>query len=159
MSDVATRRWLAVIRIVAGFLVMRDALPRFSVEYLQGFSYAVKVCASGNPFPWFRTLLTDVVLPNQQVFALLAVMAQVLIGVALIIGFLSGLAALGGAAWSVLTLLATSHLAPGAVPWMPVLSGYPSLFALLLFAALFLLRAGRTWGVDARIGSSRGWLG
>ncbi len=158
MSETRIRRWIALARITAGAALLYGAAPKFSVGYLQGFPASVQACASGNPFPWLRALLLDVVLPHQQVFAVTLAVAELLMGAALALGFLTGLASLAAIVWSLLFMLATSHIGTGALPYAPPAAIAPGLHALLLFVLFFAGRAGRTWGVDARIAPQKGWL-
>ncbi len=67
-------------------------------------------------------------------------------------GFLSGLASVLGFVLSANYLLATSHLASDAVRSLPPAFEAPNIYTLLIFIILFVGRAGRTWGVDARLG-------
>lgn len=157
MSETRIRRWMALVRIAAGLALLYGALPKFSVGYLQGFPSSVSACATGNPFPWMRELLLEGVLPHQQVFAVTLAVAELLMGVALTIGFLTGLASLAAMAWSALLMLATSHLT-SHLPYAPPPALAPGLHAVLLFLLLFVSRAGRTWGVDARVAPGKGWI-
>ncbi|MEJ5298715.1 MAG: DoxX family membrane protein [Armatimonadota bacterium] len=157
MSDIRTRRWIALARIAAGLVLLYGALPKFSVGFLQGFPSSVSACASGNPFPWLRTLLLDVVLPHQQVFAVMLAVAELLMGVALTLGFLTGLASLAAMIWAALMMLATWHLT-APLPYAPPAALAPGAHSLLLFLLFFVSRAGRTWGVDARVAPGKGWI-
>lgn len=156
MSDSKLRRYLALARIVAGAMFLHNALPKFSVGFLQSFGGSVRTAASGNPFPWYRTFLTDIVEPNDQIFGMLLAMGQLMIGLALIVGFLTGLACLFGILLTVLHILGTAHLTSAAGGFFP--QGWENLnvWTLLLFILLFTGRAGRTWGLDARAGG-KGW--
>lgn len=155
MAESKTKRWLAVVRILVGVLFIHAALPKVSARFLLDFPSFVRACIAGNPFPWFAAFLQHVVLPNQQVFAILTLLGQLLIGVALLVGFLTGVASLAGVLYAACFLLATSHLAPGHFPFLPATWEAPGAYALLVLLLLFVTRAGRTWGLDARMAKSR----
>lgn len=84
---------------------------------------------------WYAWALRNVVLPNDAVFAYLVSFGEFLVGVALILGFFTGIAAFFG------VFLNANFLFAGAVSTNPV----------LILLAIFLVLAWRTagwWGVD-----------
>jgi thiosulfate dehydrogenase [quinone] large subunit len=73
---------------------------------------------------WYAAFLQSVVLPNAAFFAYLVTFGEVLVGVALILGFLTGIASFFGA------FLNMNYLLAGAVSTNPIL-GFLSLFLIL----------------------------
>jgi len=84
---------------------------------------------------WYAAFLQNFVLPNAKLFSFLVVAGEVLVGIALILGVFTGIAAFFG------TLMNANYLLAGAVSTNPIL------FAI----ASFLLLAWKTagwWGLD-----------
>ena len=94
---------------------------------IQGFVNGALAKANG-PFPdvssWYAWFLQHVVLPNSATFAYVITFGEVLVGLALILGFLTGIAAFFGVVMNVNYLLA------GAVSTNPVLAILGSLLML-----------------------------
>ena len=87
---------------------------------------------------WYAWFLQNVVIPNAGVFAYLITFGEVLVGVALIFGLLTGIAAFFGA------FMNMNYLLAGTVSTNPILG----------FLALFLVLAWRIagyWGLDRYI--------
>ena len=84
---------------------------------------------------WYATFLKDFVLPNSSLFSYLVAYGEVLVGIALILGFLTGIAAFFGGFMNMSFLLA------GTVSTNPILF----LFELLLILAW---RVAGWWGID-----------
>jgi thiosulfate dehydrogenase [quinone] large subunit len=149
--------WIAVLRIVVGLyfakaiwtkmaIVMAGGVvpvPAASPRWIATMPKIVAKQASGNPILWYKDFLETTVLPNSQAFAQLTAWGEVLVGLGLTLGLCTGIASLG-ALWLVVNYgLATS--------WQSA-NGFG--FHLMLFAILtacFFARAGRRWGLDARI--------
>ena len=84
---------------------------------------------------WYAVFLKDFVLPNSSLFSYLVAYGEVLVGIALILGFLTGIAAFFGGFMNMSFLLA------GTVSTNPILF----LFELLLILAW---RVAGWWGID-----------
>ena len=84
---------------------------------------------------WYAAFLKDFVLPNSSLFSYLVAYGEVLVGIALILGFLTGIAAFFGGFMNMSFLLA------GTVSTNPILF----LFELLLILAW---RVAGWWGID-----------
>ncbi|OGH37585.1 MAG: DoxX family protein [Candidatus Levybacteria bacterium RIFCSPLOWO2_01_FULL_38_21] len=84
---------------------------------------------------WYATFLKDFVLPNSSLFSYLVAYGEVLVGIALILGFLTGIAAFFGGFMNMSFLLA------GTVSTNPILF----LLELLLILAW---RVAGWWGID-----------
>ena len=149
--------WLALIRVVVGVVVLRNAWPKFAAGWLGGVVPYLTVSAPyasdyqrrlaahvGNtPFGWHRDFLQQSVLPHAGTAATVHAWAELLVGIGLVLGLLTGLAALVGL---VLTLnVSLGTYVPGAGP--------PAVHWLLPAGMLAFLgsRAGRVWGLDAVI--------
>jgi thiosulfate dehydrogenase [quinone] large subunit len=105
---------------------------------IQGFVKGAIAKANG-PFPdvsgWYAWFLQHVVLPNSVTFAYIITFGELLVGLALILGFLTGIAAFFGVVMNVNYLLA------GAVSTNPILAILGSLIMLAWRIAGY-------WGLD-----------
>jgi uncharacterized membrane protein YphA (DoxX/SURF4 family) len=103
--------------------------------------------ASENPILFYKHFLENTVLTHPDFFANLTALGEAITGIGLTLGLLTGLASLVG-----LVLVTNYGL---ATQWM---SAGQQGFHIVLFAcmlAFFFSRAGRTWGLDARLWSAR----
>lgn len=114
-----------------GFLITRD-----------GARGILAADTQTHPVAAYKRIIDDVVLPNWDFFASLLTVTELLVGVLLILGLFTPIAALIGAGF-------TLHLNFAvwdrnfwaweyAVEWMPLIG-------------LALMRAGRFWGMDRRL--------
>ncbi|MDG5789745.1 DoxX family protein [Evansella sp. AB-P1] len=90
--------------------------------YMQG---ALARAAEGDVANWYAWILENAIIPNATVFAYLVAWGEVLVGLGLIIGFLTGIAAFFGA------LMNISFLLAGTISTNPVMF----LIAMLLILA------------------------
>ena len=115
-----------------GFLITRDGARNILAFDIQG-----------HPVDAYRRLNENLVLDNWGFFGGLLAATELFMGVCLILGLLTPIAALMGAAFQLNLNFANIHredkwLWDAAVEWMPLLG-------------LALMRAGRFWGLDARL--------
>lgn len=141
-AQVVPRTLLVVLRVYVGILFLVAALPKLTADpswtpNLVGFLERVAL-ERGHGF--YRGFVQGVVLPNAAVFAGLVAWGELLVGLALVAGAATRLAA-GG----VMLLTLNYMLAKGAWFWHP-----SSNDAVLFFTALVLLlgAAGRAFGAD-----------
>jgi uncharacterized membrane protein YphA (DoxX/SURF4 family) len=154
-------RWVAFLRIVVGLyfakavytklgLVMVGGvlpLPGASERWIHTMPSIVSKQASGNPILFYKQFLENTVLTHAELFAHLTALGEAITGIGLTLGLLTGLASLVGLVLVTNYGLATQWMSPGQQGFHIVL------FALML--AFFFSRAGRTWGLDARLWSAR----
>ena len=131
---------IAILRIYLGQWFLRQALEKYHGDFL----LQPKLAAAINDFlpnstapDWYRHLLDTVVVPNWQIFAYSLMYFEFLIGVGLILGFLS----------RPLALIATF------VAWNYLYTSSPelwSMYKLIMVVGLTLawLGAGRCFGLD-----------
>lgn len=152
----APETWIALLRVVVGAwfakavwtklaLTWTGILPSLDVtpRFLAFHPRRVAEFAAGNPVGWYKEFLESTVVPNAKLFATLQAYGEALVGLGLVLGFLTGLAALAGLFLAVNYGLATQ--------WMSF--GQQGFHLLLTTSMLIFLcaRAGRVWGID-------GWI-
>jgi uncharacterized membrane protein YphA (DoxX/SURF4 family) len=165
---IAPQLWIALLRVVVGGWFVKAVWTKLAVGWIAGVipyptvsprflgvhPKLVTGFAAGNPIPWYKEFLEKTVLPNAELFATLQTFGEVAVGLGLVLGFLTGLAALIGLMLSVSYGLANQ--------WMSF--GQQGFHLLLVTSMIIFLgaRAGRAWGLDAlilrRAASARRWL-
>jgi uncharacterized membrane protein YphA (DoxX/SURF4 family) len=134
--------WLVLLRIMLGFLFitqwydnLRSGL--YTPEGLEGlFNYFFST--SDNPLDFYMVFIDEVILPIAPFFTKFQLVTELLIGIALLVGFLTPLTSLFAAFFILNTFLASW----GADwPWS-------YLTILTILGVLFFTRAGRSLGLD-----------
>ncbi len=147
LAALAPVGWLAV-RLVVGIEWLQAGLEKLGEPgwtaspvgaAVDGFLRAAVERATTGPHPevphWYYNLIVDVFLPNTDVFAYLVTVGEIAVGVALIAGLFTRLAALGGVTMNLAFL------------WSGVSSTNPPLL-LLGIAILFLGHNAGRYGLD-----------
>ena len=135
--------WIALLRIMVGLVFLStwvfnladgfytaDGLQRFFTEIFP---------QSENPLTWYAAFIDNVILPVRGVFAPFQLVTEFLLGLALLVGFLTPVSSLAGIFFLLNTMLATfGH------DWL-----WAYLMPISILAVTFLTRAGRALGMDA----------
>jgi uncharacterized membrane protein YphA (DoxX/SURF4 family) len=154
-------QWLAVIRIVIGLYFAKAMwtkmtivlvggvlpLPAVQDRWISVMPTIVAKQAAGNPLLFYKHFLEETVLTHSDLFAHLTAWGEVITGVGLTLGLLTGIASLVGMALVINYGLATQWMSPGQQGFHLVL--------FTLMVAFFFSRAGRTWGLDAWIATRK----
>src|SRR5262249_22206866 len=107
-----SKQWLFVLaRIYLGITFLFSDHGNAQPNELAGFlKYALK-----NGYGWYQNLLNAVVIPHASTFGTLVVVAEIYVGIALVLGFTTRVAA------SVAIFLFLNYMcAKGALPWVRV---------------------------------------
>jgi uncharacterized membrane protein YphA (DoxX/SURF4 family) len=154
-------QWLAVIRIVIGIYFAKAVwtkmtivmvggvlpLPAVQERWLSVMPTIVAKQAAGNPLLFYKHFLEETVLTHSDLFAHLTAWGEVIAGVGLTLGLLTGVASLVGMVLVINYGLATQWMSPGQQGFHIVL--------FTLMVAFFFSRAGRTWGLDAWLATNK----
>jgi uncharacterized membrane protein YphA (DoxX/SURF4 family) len=137
--------WVALLRIMLGVLFITQWYSNltkglYTPEGLEGlFNYFFD--ASDTPLLWYEAFINSIVLPNAGIYGPFQLVTELLMGLALLIGFLTPLTSVAAAFFVLNTFLASW----GADwPW-----SYLTILGIL--GVLFFTRAGRSMGVDGRL--------
>jgi uncharacterized membrane protein YphA (DoxX/SURF4 family) len=154
-------RWIAFLRVVVGLYFVKSLMTKMSIVFVGGFLPVPAVSerwmtvmpnivakqASQNPIAAYKQFLEGTVLTHPELFAQLTAWGETVVGLGLTLGLLTGLSSLVGLFLVTNYGLATQWMSPGQQGFHLVL------FALML--TFFMARAGRLWGLDARIAASK----
>lgn len=152
---IAPQGWIVLLRVVVGVWFLKAVWTKLTTAWLFGVipypavsprflgfhPKRVAEFAAGNPVEWYKQFLESTVLPHAATFATLQTYGEVAVGVGLVLGLLTGLAALVGLLLALNFGLATQ--------WMSF--GQQGFHLLLITSMIVFLgaRAGRLWGLDA----------
>ena len=145
---------IALLRIVVGAWFLKAVWTKLTLAHVAGVvpypavsprflgfhPKRVAEFAADNPIGWYKDFLQDTVLPHAKLFATLQAYGEVAVGIGLVLGLFTGLAALIGLVLAVNFGLATQWMSFGQQG-----------FHLLLTTSMviFLMTgAGRLWGLD-----------
>lgn len=135
--------WIALLRIMVGLVfvstwVFNLADGFYTADGLQRFFTEI-FPQSENPLTWYAAFIDNVILPVRGVFAPFQLVTEFLLGLALLVGFLTPISSLAGIFFLLNTMLATfGH------DWL-----WAYLMPISILAVTFLTQAGRALGVDA----------
>ena len=141
--------WIALLRIMLGLLFLTTWLSNMSKGFytpdgLLNFFTNIFPQAN-NPLNWYAAFIDGVILPVRGVFAPFQLVTEFLLGLFLLIGFLTPWTSVGAAFFILNTFLATfGH----DWPW-----SYAMILGILF--VVFFTRSGRSLGVDARLVARR----
>ena len=149
--------WLAALRIVVGAWFLKGAVNKIAIVLAWGFlplpganarwiatmPTLLGRYAAENPIGGYRSFLLDTVIPNAALFANLTALGETVVAISLVLGLLTPLGAAVGLFLAILYGLAVQHMSSGQL-------GFHVLLVSLMLA-FFFARAGRTWGLDARL--------
>jgi len=159
-------RYLAVLRIAVGLWFAKSIITKLSVTLAWGFlpvptasdrwlhimPILVTKYAEGNPIGLFKAFLLNTVIPNSAVYAQLTAFGEAAVGLGLLFGCCTMLAAAIG-----LVLVVNYGL---AVQWQGSAQQGFHYMLIATLVAILGARAGRTWGVDGWVRAHRpgSWL-
>ena len=135
-SAASSRRWLFVVaRVYLGISFLFSDHGNAQPNELAGFlKFALR-----NGYDWYQRLLNFVVVPHSSTFGALVVIAEIYVGIALVVGFTTRLASCVA-----VFLLLNYMCAKGALPWGPGIDQSDIILALIIL----LSDAGRIFGID-----------
>jgi thiosulfate dehydrogenase [quinone] large subunit len=147
----AQARGAAVVRILTGVLFVAEGYSKITGAFVRGTFVKRAGEMAGEAWPFWAAFLNRVVIPNATAMAWVVAVGELAVGVGLVLGLLTRIAAVGGALLVFSFLLGQSYV-PGSDWSRWVTAGLSSKLAVLLLLLLGIVDAGRVWGLDSRIG-------
>jgi thiosulfate dehydrogenase [quinone] large subunit len=147
---------MAWVRIVVGAVWLNGALEKLlNPEFPRQFAASLQAggFVSQAP-PFFRSFMQGTVVPNAEIFAQLVRLGELALGVALILGLLTNLAALGSIGMSIMLLLSQGGVGFGTGLGPPELLTINLLIA-LLSVGILLSSASKAVSVDSALAKRR----
>ena len=140
------------VRVLVGALWLNGGIEKLlNPDFPRQFADTLEVggFVSQAP-PFFRDFMQSTVVPNAELFAQLVRAGELTVGVALILGFLTNLAAVGSVALSILILLSGGGVRLGTGLGAPEFVTINVLVALISLVILFS-RAAKEVSLDSRL--------
>jgi uncharacterized membrane protein YphA (DoxX/SURF4 family) len=142
---------VAIVRILTGIVFIAEGWAKVAGAFVRGgFAESVRETASGRAWPFWSSFLRGFVAAHARPFGWFFALAELALGLALLLGLLTRPATAGGVVLMLILLLGQTNAAGSSWDqW--ITAGLTAKFALLLLCLLFLADAGRVWGVDATL--------
>ncbi len=140
MTDATARRALAFLRVTMGALLVWQVLPRLDRMTIEQLPAQLDLFAQANPVEPYRWVLHNIAIPHAEQLAPVLCVGQLLVGIALVMGFLTRLTTVVALLYTVNLALAMGHL-----------GFYNAAFGVslaVMFLTLWVGDAGRCYGVD-----------
>ena len=143
-------RLTAIVRILTGILFVAEGLSKVTGDFVRGEFAKDLPQIAARSFPFWRHFLETVVVPHASVFAWVVALGELAVGLGLLMGVLTRVAASGGALLMLSILLGSAKPASGASWDDWITAGLTPKFACLLLLSLLAADAGKVWGLDGR---------
>jgi len=135
--------WIALLRIVVGLMFLSTWLPNaldgvYTPDGLQRF-FTEEFPQSENSLVFYANFIEGVILPMRDVFAPFQLVAEFLLGLAILVGAFTPLASIAGIFFLLNTLLATF-----GQDWL-----WSYILPISILVVTLFTHAGRVLGVDA----------
>ena len=143
-------RLAAAVRVATGVLFVAEGAGKLAGDFVRGgFASSAKEMARVS-WPFWRSFLLAVVVPHAGTVGWVFALAELAVGIGLLLGLAARAAAAGGAALMIAILFGQSYV-PGADWEKWITAGLTTKFALLLLLLILASDAGRVWGLDGRL--------
>ncbi|MBI2022033.1 hypothetical protein HYS93_04125 [Candidatus Daviesbacteria bacterium] len=90
VSDVSSKTLLlslSVILLYDGFIFLQSGYGKITGgKFVEGLAAVLSKFASKNPYPWYKSFLEQVAIPNSNLFASLTMWGELLSGLAIVAG-------------------------------------------------------------------------
>jgi uncharacterized membrane protein YphA (DoxX/SURF4 family) len=143
-------RLAAAVRIATGAIFVAEGAGKLTGDFVRGGFGRSAAEMAEHSWPFWKSFLQSVVVPRAGVFGWIFALGELAVGIGLLLGLFTRIAALGGAVQMVAILLAQSYV-PGGSWDKWITAGLTTKFALLLLILLFAADAGSVWALDARL--------
>jgi len=138
----------ALVRILTGVLFIAEGMGKATGKFVQG---GFAKSASGmepESWPFWKAFLTSVVVPHASLFAWVVAIGELLLGIGLLLGIFTRIAAALGVPLLLAILLGQTYV-PGSSWEGWITAGLTTKFAILLLLLIAAVGYG-AWGVDGR---------
>lgn len=151
----AGARLAALVRIATGVLFVAEGCEKIFGEFVRGGFARSAQGMLKDAWPFWRPVLETLILPHASVFGWVVAIAELALGLGLLLGLWTQAAAAGGCLLMLSILLGQSYPGPRSSWEKWITAGLTTKFALLLLLLLGAADAGRVWGLDGRVRPTR----
>lgn len=146
--------WLALVRLLFGIVWLRAGLEKLGPEFAKALPGTLGFFASKNPHTWMAKFLTGTAIPNAGFYATAVAWGEIIVGVFLIVGFLTNISAFVGMFMNFMYFYAAGWTGPATAE--------VNLIMFFIQLVLILSYGAKVFGVDHIIARSapgaRGFL-
>jgi len=135
------------LRLWIGYYMANQGARKFERDFPYGDWITRQIGELGKVdiYPWYKTFLTDFVVPNRELFGNLVMWGEILVGFCLVVGLLTRYSAIIG-----LFMLANYYFGPGMARGAATPSVVAQQFTFMASMIVFILSSpGRAMGLDA----------
>jgi len=143
-------RFAAAVRIATGVIFVAEGAGKIAGDFVRGGFARSAAEMAPQSWPFWKSFLQSVVLPRAEVFGWIFALGELAVGIGLLLGLFTRVAAAGGAAQMLAILFSQSYV-PGGSWEKWITAGLTTKFALLLLLLLLAADTGRVWALDARL--------
>lgn len=143
--------YLAILRVWIGYYLLQQGSSKFFGDFPRRdwITRQIGNVAELDLFPWYKSFLLDVVVPNKELFGYLVMYGEILVGLCLILGLLTRFSSAVGA-----FMMANYVLGPGMARGRSSLAQSETFLVAMI--VLFLTNAGLTLGLDGLLFRRKG---
>lgn len=143
--------YVVILRLWIGYYLLQQGTSKFLGDFphRDWIGRQIGNIAEIDLFPWYKSFLVNVVVPNKELFGYLVTYGEILVGICLILGLLTRFSSGVGA-----FMMANYILGPGMARGRSSLAQSETFFVAL--NVLFLTNAGLTLGLDGLLFRKKG---
>jgi uncharacterized membrane protein YphA (DoxX/SURF4 family) len=147
--------WTVVpLRLWIGYYLLQQGIRKYQRDFpnTDWITKQIGELDKVNIYPWYRSFLTDIVVPNRELFGYLVMYGEILVGICLVLGLLTRVSAIIG-----LFMLLNYYFGPGMARAEAVPSSLAQQQTFIVSLLVILLsNPGRTLGLDGLLFRRRG---
>jgi thiosulfate dehydrogenase [quinone] large subunit len=138
--------YLLPLRLWIGFYLLQQGLRKYQRDFPHSDWVARQIgnLAEVDLYPWYKSFLENVVIPNKEIFGYLVMTGEILVGLCILLGLLTRFSAIVG-----LFMIINYFFGPGMARGGATLGQQQTFIASLI--VILLANPGRVLGLD-------GWL-
>lgn len=147
MKEMTYLWYILPLRLWIGYYMANQGARKFERDFPHGdwIKRQIGELDKINIYPWYKSFLTDFVVPNQELFGNLVMAGEILVGTCLILGLLTRFSAFVG-----LFMLLNYYLGPGMARGAATPSVVAQQLTFMTSMIVFILSSpGRALGLDA----------
>ena len=147
MKEITYLWYLIPLRLWIGYYMANQGARKFQRDFPHGdwITRQIGELEKIDIYPWYKSFLMDIVVPNRELFGKLVMCGEILVGTCLIVGLLTRFSSVVG-----LFMLANYYFGPGMARGAATPSVVAQQFTFMASMIVFLLSSpGRALGLDA----------
>jgi thiosulfate dehydrogenase [quinone] large subunit len=135
--------YILPLRLWIGFYLLQQGLRKYQRDFPHSDWVARQIgnLAEVDLYPWYKSFLENVVIPNKEIFGYLVMTGEILVGLCILLGLLTRFSAVVG-----LFMMINYFFGPGMARGGAVMAQQQTF--MVCFLVILLSNPGRTLGLD-----------